>query len=322
MREVRIGKNDSGQRADKFLKKFMPDASAGFIYGSLRKKKIRLNGKSLKPSTILSEGDVLQFYMDDEEFGRDRRPLSVSGARQPFPVVYQDGNILIVDKPAGLLSHPDSRQAGTLADWIVYYLYENGEYNPQEENTFTPAICNRLDRNTGGLVIAAKNFAALQDMNLMIRERWVERYYKLVVVGRIDEPLDISAYLIKDERTNKVRVEDRWSEGSDRIETYIKPLKHSPRGYTLLEARLFTGKTHQIRAHLAHIGHPVVGDAKYGDGEINRLFRRNFGLRHQFLYAYRLVFKRTTPLFKYLEGMEVEAPLPDKLRRIEEELFG
>jgi len=322
MREVLIGKNDSGQRADKFLKKFMPDAPAGFIYGSLRKKRIRLNGKRLKPSTILSEGDLLQFYMNGEGFGRDRQSLEAPEARQPLPVVYQDGNILIADKPAGLLSHPDGSEADTLSDWIVYYLYEKGEYNPREENTFTPAICNRLDRNTGGLVIAAKNFAALQDMNLMIRERRVERYYKLVVGGIIDKPLDISAYLVKDSRTNRVRVEDRWSEGSDRIETYIKPLKHSPRGYTLLEARLFTGKTHQIRAHLAHIGHPVVGDAKYGDGEINRLFRKDFGLRHQFLYAYRLVFKRTTPLFKYLEGSEVEVPLPEKLRSIEEELFG
>jgi 23S rRNA pseudouridine955/2504/2580 synthase len=322
MREVSIGKNDSGQRADKFLKKFMPDASAGFIYGSMRRKKIRLNGKRLKPSTILSEGDVLQFYMDGEDFGRDRQSLAAPAARQPFPVAYQDGNILIADKPAGLLSHPDGRKNGTLADWVVYYLYENGEYNPREENTFTPAICNRLDRNTGGLVIAAKNFAALQDMNLMIRERWVERYYKLVVTGIIDKPLDISAYLVKDGRTNRVKVEDRWSEGGDRIETHIKPLRHSPRGYTLLEAGLFTGKTHQIRAHLAHIGHPLVGDTKYGDGEINEFFRKDFGLRHQFLYAYRLVFKRTTPLFKYLEGMEVKVLLPEKLRSIEQELFG
>ena len=322
MREILIGKNDSGQRADKFLKKFMPRASAGFIYGSIRKKKIKLNGRGFKPSTVLSEGDVLQFYVDGEGMGRDGPHLLAPEEEQDFSVVYQDQNIIIVDKPPGLLSQPDGRQSGTLVGQVAYYLYKNKEYDPSYENTFAPAICNRLDRNTGGLVIAAKNFGALRDMNLMIRERWVERYYKLVVAGIIDKPLDISAYLVKDGRTNRVRVEDRWSEGSDRIETYIKPLKHSPRGYTLLEAGLFTGKTHQIRAHLAHIGHPLVGDTKYGDGEINEFFRKDFGLRHQFLYAYRLVFKRTTPLFKYLEGMEVKVLLPEKLRSIEQELFG
>jgi len=322
VKEIRIGRNDSGQRADKFLKKYMPKASAGFIYGSIRKKNITLNGKGFKPSTVLSEGDILQFYINNGNMGKERPLPAMLKTGQDFSVVYQDENIIIVDKPAGLLSQPDGRSTDTLVEQILYYLYKNKEYNPYAENTFTPAICNRLDRNTGGLVIAAKNFAALQDMNLMVRERWVERYYKLIVAGRVQDAAKVSAYLVKDKRTNKVKVTDKRMEGSERIETHIKPLQQSPRGYTLLEVRLITGKTHQIRAHLAHIGHPVIGDTKYGNNEANRLFKKDFGLEYQFLYAYRLVFKRVTPLFKYLEGAEVTVPLPKALESIEKGLFG
>ncbi|MDD2574242.1 MAG: RluA family pseudouridine synthase [Bacillota bacterium] len=322
MQEVLIGKNDSGQRLDKFLKKYMPLASAGFIYSSIRKKKIRLNGRRAQPSQILEEGDALQIFFDTGDMVREMPQGFVLKTAIEFSAVYQDENILIVDKPPGLLSHPDGGQGTTLTDQILYYLYKCKEYNPAGEKTFIPAICNRLDRNTGGLTIAAKNFNALQDMNYMIRERWVARYYKLVVAGLIEEALEVSAYLVKDRRTNKVRVLDQWMEGSDRIETCIRPLKRSPQGYTLVEVRLGTGKTHQIRAQLAHIGHPVIGDTKYGDREANHIFKRDFGLKHQFLYAYRLVFERATPLLKHLEGRSVAVPLPPELRRIRQELFG
>lgn len=321
LKEITIGKNDSGQRIDKFLKKFMPHASAGFIYRNLRTKKIKLNGQRAQPSTILSEEDRLEFYLHTEDMVRPTPQDSLQKTSIDFSVVYQDSNIMVADKPAGLLSHPDGGQAKTLTDQILYYLYSNKEYNPSRENTFAPAICNRLDRNTGGLIIAAKNFSALQDINLMIRERWVERYYKLIVAGHVQNSSEVFAYLVKDRQNNKVKISKDWAPGSQKIHTYYKPLKYSQRGYTLLEVRLGTGKTHQIRAHLGHIGHPVAGDVKYGDDKINRLFRKNFGLTHQFLYAYRLVFERTTPLFEYLKGMQLTVQLPSELRRIEEQLF-
>ncbi len=322
VQKIIVGKNDSGQRLDKFLKKYMPRASAGFIYRSIRKKNIRLNGKRAQPSTILAEGDMLQvfFHLGDMVSDTTQRPVPRTG--MDFSVVYQDKNILIVDKPPGLLSHPDGGQGETLTGQVLYYLYKSAEYHPAGEKTFAPALCNRLDRNTGGLTIAAKNFSALQDMNRMIRERWVARYYKLIVTGHIKDITDISAYLVKDSQANRVRVTDERTEGSARIDTFIRPLKHGPGGYTLLEVRLGTGKTHQIRAQLAHIGHPVIGDTKYGDREANRILRRDFGLKHQFLYAYRLVFERVTPLFGYLEGVEVTVPLPPELKRIEQQLFG
>ncbi len=321
MQEIFIVKNDSGQRLDKFLKKFLPQASAGFIYRSIRTKKITLNGRRTQPSTILSEGDTLQFYIKNDGMAGAGVQASVQKTGMDFSVAYQDRNIIIVDKPMGLLSHPDGRQVETLADQILYYLYSTGKYDPSGENTFVPAICNRLDRNTGGLVMAAKNFGALQDLNHMIKQRWIDKYYKVVVAGHVPGGSQASAYLVRDRQTNKVRVSTQWMEGSQEIQTHYKPLKYSNRSYTLLEVRLITGKTHQIRAHLAHIGHPVIGDAKYGDKGVNRLFRKDFGLTHQFLYAYRLVFKRATPLLEYLKGMEVEVPLPPQLKSVEEGIF-
>ncbi len=322
MKEINVGKNDSGQRVDRFLKKFMPQAAAGFIYKSIRTKRIKLNGQRTQPSAILAEGDKLQLYLSEPDLDRGSSKKVIRKTGMEFSTVYQDENIMVVNKPPGLLSHPDGGQTETLAEQVLYYLYRNGQYDPRRENTFVPAICNRLDRNTGGLVVAAKNFAALQDMNLMIRKGWVERYYKLIVAGHVENSSEALAYLVKDKKTNRVRVTSEKAEGSNRIHTYYRPIEYSQRGFTLLEVRLGTGKTHQIRAHLAYLGHPVAGDAKYGDKAVNRLLGKDFGLAHQFLYAHRIVFQKTTPLFSYLDKIQVVVPLSQKLRCIKEELFG
>lgn len=322
VQEIFIGINDSGQRLDKFLKKYLPGASAGFIYKGIRKKNIKINGQRTKPSTILAEGDVLQVFFDIENVVEKMSEKAVPETRMDFDIPYQDKNILIANKPPGLLSHPDGGMAETLTEQILFYLYKNGEYDPLDENTFIPAICNRLDRNTGGLVIAAKNFSALQNMNQMIRERSISRYYRLIVKGRVEGDTKISAYLTKDRRANKVIIKEQETEGSEKIDTHISPLKYSQRGYTLAEAKLGTGKTHQIRAQFAYMGWPIIGDAKYGDKDTNYVLRKEFGLRHQFLYGYRLIFERTTPHFAYLKGISVEAPLPTELMRIEKKLFG
>jgi 23S rRNA pseudouridine955/2504/2580 synthase len=184
-----------------------------------------------------------------------------------------------------------------------------------------PALCNRLDRNTGGLVIAAKNFQALRDMNCMIREKWVDKYYKSIVKGTINEESRIEGFLAKDESTNTVKIFDEQVEGSKEICTLYKPLKLNSQGFTLLEIKLITGKPHQIRAHLAYSGYPIVGDYKYGDRMVNRNFRESYGLKSQFLYAHRLIFSETTEFFEYLKGMEIRTELPHELEIIEEDLF-
>ncbi len=321
MHEISVGSNDSGQRLDKFLKKYLSRASAGFIYSGIRKGNIKLNGRRARPHVLLKSGDTLQLFFNLSDVTGERMQGTVPKAGMDFAVAYEDKNIIIGDKPPGLLSHPDGSKAETLTGQILYYLYKKKEYDPRKEKTFSPAICNRLDRNTGGLVIAAKNFKALQDINKMIRERWIARYYRLIVKGHVKEAMKVSAYLVKDNRTNRVEVSGKPMIGSSRIETFIEPLEYGEGGYTLIEVKLGTGRTHQIRAHLAHLGFPVLGDKKYGDSKAKDLLRGKFGLKHQFLYAHRLVFERVTPFFGYLEGETVEVSLPTELRLIKERIF-
>ncbi len=321
LEEVCIDINDSGQRLDKFLKKYLPRASAGFIYRCIRKGNIKLNGGRAKPHEILARGDTLQLFFDTSDMERERIQRGVPRAGKDFSIAYEDKNLLIVEKPPGLLSHPDGSNVETLTEQMIYYLYRNKEYYPAKEKTFIPAICNRLDRNTGGLVIAAKNFKTLQDISKMIRERWIARYYWLIVKGHFKEAAEASAYLIKNSRTNRVKIRERQAKGSGKIETFVKPLAYSQRGFTLLEVELGTGRTHQIRAQLAHLGFPIVGDRKYGDRGINDMFGREFDLKHQFLYAHRLNFEEVTPFLGYMKGRTVEVPLPTKLRQIKEGLF-
>lgn len=318
MEEIKIGKNDSGQRVDKFLKKFLPKASPGLIYKLIRKKRIKVNNKRVRPSDILKEGDVMQLYLALEGL---RSENLVKKALIDFEVIYEDENIVIVNKPAGLLSHSAGGDEKNLVDQIVYYLYKKGEYKPGTEKSFVPALCNRLDRNTGGLVLAAKNFAALKDMNRMIKEKGVDKYYRAIVEGTLKGERQIKGFLTKDERSNKVTVTSFPVKGGREIYTLYRPIRHSSCGYTAVEVQLVTGRPHQIRAHLAYIGHPIVGDYKYGSKDTNYLFRDKYGVRSQLLYAYRLVFRETTPLFEYLKGRVVTAPLPEHFRKIEKDLF-
>jgi len=321
MQEIIVGKNDSGQRADKFLKKFLPVASAGFIYKMMRKKKIKLNNCRIKPSQIVKEGDLIQLYFSTETLEKFTSEVQVAETGIDFSIVYQDENIIVVHKPVGMLSHSDGRQEETLIDQLVYYLFQKGEYLPESEKSFVPALCNRLDRNTGGLIIGAKNFSALQDMNYMIKQKWVDKYYKTVVIGKIEEEKEIQGFLVKDGDTNSVEIASKPVKGSKKIRTFYRPISYNNTGYTLLEVQLITGRPHQIRAHLADMGHPIIGDYKYGDRKANRLFRDKYGLGSQFLYAHRIVFRETTSKFAYLKGMKIEGVLPEYFRIIEEELF-
>lgn len=310
MEEIRVGRNDSGQRLDKFLKKYFDGIPAGLIYKMLRKKTVKLNRQRVHPSHILAEGDVIQVYAELDNARNPRPDTAVPQTAVGFGVAYEDENIIVADKPPGLLSHPDKRGQESLVDQVIFYLSTRGEYSPDREQTFAPALCNRLDRNTGGLVIAAKNLRALQEMNHMIREKWVGKYYKAIVKGIINRAGSMKGLLKKEESSNTVRVYNDGGEGGKRIHTEYRPLQTSGEGFTLLEIKLITGRPHQIRAHLAYYGHPIAGDPKYGDKMVNTRFRNDFGIGWQLLYADKLVFERTTPFFSYLQGQIVTAGLP------------
>ncbi len=322
MKEVIINKNDSGQRLDRFLKKYLSEASKGFIYKMLRKKRIKLNNKKAQPNTIIWEGDTIQFYLSDETLEKFRPSNQVQKSSLVPRIIYEDENIILINKPVGVLSHSANREYGNnIVDSMVHYLVKKGEYNPRIEKTFKPSICNRLDRNTSGIIIGAKNSTALRAMNWAIKEGHVHRYYKTIVKGRVKEEGLIEGYLWKDEKLNKVKVLKDGKDNSKRILTRLKVLKATDR-YSLLEIELITGRTHQIRAHLASIGHPIIGDVKYGDRNINEYFRNEFGLESQFLHAYKVEFSKLETPLAYLNGKVFIASPKDKFLKIEEELFG
>lgn len=310
MREFVIGKNDAGQRADRFIQKAVPKLAGGKMYKFLREKKIKLNGKRCEISTRLQEGDVVQMYINDEFFEeispKNNDFSSVSGDVQ---IVYEDENILLANKPAGLVVHEDDENTpDTLIARITKYLIEKGEYSPENEQSFAPALCNRLDRNTEGIVVCAKNAESLRILNEAIRKRELKKTYLCAVVGcpREREGV-IKTYLEKVERENTVYVRKEKTANAKTAVTAYKVLKTAGE-LSLLEVELITGRTHQIRVHTAHIGCPILGDGKYGRNEINRRYHR----KTQALCAYRLGFELSDEAgnLGYLRGkvFEVEKP--------------
>jgi 23S rRNA pseudouridine955/2504/2580 synthase len=314
MKEITVKKTDSGQRFDKFLKKYLRAAPGSFIYKMLRKKNIKLNGKKAEGKELLQPGDVVALYLSDETLAKFRgesdRPLQIYPTTE-LSIVYEDENYLFIDKPAGMLSQKAKKEDISLVEYMLGFLQKKGEWSPG--NTFTPGICNRLDRNTSGLVLAGKSLAAVQLLSELLKTRELDKYYLTIVENVMETPSVLKGFLQKDETKNRVMVYSQAGVGREPIETAYEPLCNNGR-YTLLRVKLVTGKTHQIRAHLADSGHPVLGDLKYGA----KPYR---GLRCQLLHAWQIVFPQREELAE-ISGKCFDAPLPKKFLQIKEELFG
>lgn len=310
MHELKINKNDAGQRLDKFITKTL-DLPLSLLYKSIRLKKIKLNRKRAEPSTILSEGDTVQCFLAEDFFNKSTGESSLLNITPHLSVVYEDENIMLLDKRPGVSVHEDENGSqNTLITHILAYLYQKGEYSPEDEQSFTPALCNRIDRNTGGIVIAAKTAEALRVMNEKIKLREIDKFYLAAVHGIPKKSEDtLYGYLIKDEKTNTVRVyEKNAPKGAKNIITKYRVIAKSDIS-ALLEVELLTGRTHQIRAHMAFVGHPLIGDGKYG---INKTDRQR-GYKYQALYSYKLrfSFKGEPTALEYLNGKEFSIPKRD-----------
>ena len=305
MTEITIQKNDAGQRADRFLSKAYPNLKTSLVCKLMRKKRIKLNGAKVEPNAILKEGDVFRFYLSEEllskkptERANDFRDISAE-----INVVYEDENILLCDKPCGLVVHEDNdNSADTLINRILSYLYQKGEFDPANEQSFTPALVNRIDRNTSGIVIAAKNAEALRILNQKVRDREIEKLYLCAVFGcPKQKEATLTAYLKKLSEENRVIVSDKPQPDFLTIKTKYRVLQ-SKGELSLVEVDLLTGRTHQIRAHFAHIGCPLLGDGKYGENAQNK----KYNAKTQALCSYKLKFKFTTDagILSYLDGRE------------------
>ncbi len=314
MTEITVTKNDAGQRADRFLTKAYPNLSLPLICKLMRKKRIKLNGARTEPNARLNEGDVFRFYLSGELLytGGREKPADFRDVPPELDIIFEDENILLCDKPVGMVVHEDNdNTSDTLINRIKCYLWKNGEYDPESERSFVPALCNRIDRNTGGIVIAAKNAEALRVLNQKIRDRELVKLYLCLVQGTLPEKSAVlTAFLEKLPDENRVVISDRKTPANRTIKTKYRVLETDGER-TLAEVDLLTGRTHQIRAHFAHIGHPLLGDGKYGGSKANK----QAGFDVQALYSYKLGFEFTTPAgcLEYLNHREFSVSDPEKI---------
>ena len=330
MVEIEIGRNEAEQRLDRSLRKYLKGASLSYIYRIIRKD-VKVNGKRAAKDTMLFCGDRIFLYLSEEELKRFRPKQTIrKRVKRQFGIAYEDENILAAEKPPGLLTHGDQREKkNTLVNQVTDYLIEKGDYVPRAEKSFSPAAANRLDRNTTGLVLFGKNSAALRTLNGMIGDKdAVGKYYLTIVCGELEEEMQLTGSLSKDHARNMVSVVEDPHVSDNAVfrepksaDTRVKPIS-SAGGFTLAEVRLMTGRTHQIRAHLAAAGYPIIGDAKYGNFAENRKIALKYDLTTQFLHAYMLKFYEAESVLSYIKGREIRAALPQNYKRIVIDLFG
>lgn len=336
MKEIIVTDKEAGQRFDKYLGKYLEKAGKSFVYKMLRKKNITLNGKKAEGFERLCEGDVIKLFLADETIEKFSRGTTKEAAMsamekteifsvenfsvEELSVLYEDDKVLIVNKPAGMLSQKARPDDISLVEHISAYLLKNGELEPEQMKGFRPGICNRLDRNTSGIIVAGKSLEGLQVMGELFKERALDKYYLCIVKGVVEKKEQIEGYLYKNHSHNKVTISKEPQEGSEYIKTQYEPVKKTDE-YTLLRVKLITGRSHQIRAHLQSIGHPIVGDGKYGDVHVNKYFKKNFKLKHQLLHAAELHFPVMPEGFWKLSEQVVKAPLPDYFEAIVKGVF-
>ena len=330
MQILEITPEEAGQRLDKLLAKYLNQAGKGFLYKMMRKKNITLNGKKCDGSEHLKAGDQVKLFLSDETINKFRasaisdfseKVLSDPTVQPDLDIIYEDQHILILNKPSGMLSQKASPQDISLNELLIQHLIRSGSITAEQLRAFRPSICNRLDRNTSGLVAAGRSMPGLQIMNQAFKERTMQKYYLCIVKGRVEGSRRIRGYLVKDKATNKVMISEKEREGSLPIATEYEPLEYGA-GMTLLQVELLTGRSHQIRAHLASIGHPIGGDVKYGDGDFNRKLKKSCGITSQLLHAWKLVMPQSLkePL-SGLSGMTFVAPVPEEFNRAEKLFF-
>lgn len=366
MIEVVIGENEAGQRFDKYLGKLLSKAPSSFYYKMLRKKNITLNGKKAEGKEKLAEGDLVRLYLApetyekfsgtkviEEEAGNGKQDwkqtenewLQLSIPKE-LSVLYEDKHILLWNKPVDMLSQKAKDEDVSLNEYFLCYLFKSGQLTKEEFHTFRPSVCNRLDRNTSGIVICGKTLIGLQKMNALLKTRELEKYYVCVIKGRLKEPVSLKGYLKKDSVSNRAVLTDKKIEGASEIITNIRPLKvvslfsekagnkdtqkgkerhqnerrQSELFCTLAEVHLVTGKTHQIRAHLASIGHPILCDYKYGDRRLNDRLKSEYHVKEQLLHAYRIVFPRMEAPFDGISEKSFQTGLPERFLRLSADL--
>lgn len=312
MIEKDITLNDSNQRVDKYVRKLLNDAPLSFIYKVFRKKDVKIDGKWVDIDYILKPGDHIRIYVTDDQVAEFNKPKEYTNFKFTHEIIYEDQNILIVNKPKGLLVHGDEgEKKNTLANQVISYLIGKGEYNPRIDKGFTPAPAHRLDRNTSGLVVFGKNLPALQILLDLFKDKeQIEKHYYALVVGNVQNKGEVNAPLLKDEKTGVVKVAS-LKDGAKSALTQYEVVRRF-KGYSLLDVNLITGRTHQIRVHMSYIGYPLVGDTKYGDFKVNKIFKDKYRYDSQFLHAYYLKFKNIPGILGYLSGKSFSSEMGER----------